>query len=194
VAFWRILGPLFIKEIAEERYDKENLPAEQSAPQEDPRISRPDAHEERPGGVVAAAREGAQGPFRIAGSQVPGMRAEAFPRSSRLSRRSDYRATYDAGKKVAGRLLVLFIRPNEEGALRLGLTATRRTGNAVVRNRIRRRLREIFRTEARARLTGGGWASADVVLNARDGAASATSRELALDLERLVKRLGDRPA
>jgi len=121
------------------------------------------------------------------------MRAEAFPRSSRLAKRSDYRAAYGAGRKVAGRLLVLFIRPNELGELRLGLTATRKAGTAVVRNRIRRRLREIFRREARRGLVGGGWNGADIVLNVREGAAAATSRELAIDLERLVKRLGAGP-
>ena len=122
------------------------------------------------------------------------MHAEAFPRSSRLLRRSDYRAAYGAGRKVAGKLLVLFIRPNDMGEVRLGLTATKKTGTAVVRNRIRRRLREIFRKEARLGLVGGGWNGTDVVLNVREGAATATSRELALDLERLVKRLGARPA
>lgn len=66
---------------------------------------------------------------------------------------------------------------------RVGLTVTKRIGNAVTRNRIKRRTREWLRRN--------GWVPAgrDVVLVAKDGAAAATTAELAADLSRLVSRV-----
>jgi ribonuclease P protein component len=122
------------------------------------------------------------------------MSGEAFPRSHRLARRSDFRKTYDEGKKLAGRYLVLFIRPGETGSIRLGLTVTKRIGCAVERNRARRRLREVFRLEARALLERNRWTGADVVVNLRESGASAGLRELADDFGRIVRRLGERGA
>ena len=122
------------------------------------------------------------------------MSGEAFPRSHRLARRSDFRKTYDEGKKLAGRYLVLFVRPSEAGAIRLGLTVTKRVGCAAERNRARRRLREVFRRGARATLERNHWTGSDVVVNLRDGAASAGVRELAEDFDRLLRRLGERRA
>src|SRR5512140_1697785 len=113
------------------------------------------------------------------------MVGEGFPRSHRLARRSDFRKTYDEGRKLAGRHVVLFVRPNEVGSIRLGLTVTKRTGCAVERNRARRRLREIFRTEARATLERNRWTGTDVVVNLRDAGAAAGARELSEDLGRL---------
>ena len=122
------------------------------------------------------------------------MSGEAFPRSHRLARRSDFRKTYDEGKKLAGRYLVLFVRPGGAGAIRLGLTVTKRVGCAAERNRARRRLREVFRREARATLERNRWTGTDVVVNLRDGAAAAGVRELAEDFDRLLRRLGERRA
>jgi ribonuclease P protein component len=122
------------------------------------------------------------------------MSGEAFPRSHRLARRSDFRKTYDEGKKLAGRYLVLFVRSSETGAIRLGLTVTKRVGCAVERNRARRRLREVFRREARATLERNRWTGTDMVVNLRDGAASVGVRELSEDLDRLLRRLGERRA
>jgi len=122
------------------------------------------------------------------------MNGEVFPRSHRLARRSDFRKTYDEGRKLAGRYLVLFVRPNEVGNIRLGLTVTKRAGCAAERNRARRRLREIFRTEARATLERNRWTGTDDVVNLREGGAAAGVRELSEDFGRLLRRLGERGA
>lgn len=71
--------------------------------------------------------------------------SEAFPRASRIGARRDFREAYENGAKQHGRLVVVFARPRPEGGLRLGITATRKSGGAVLRNRARRRVREIFR-------------------------------------------------
>jgi ribonuclease P protein component len=68
-----------------------------------------------------------------------------FRRRHRLSRARDFQATYKQGlRKQRGPLLV-FARPNGLGHARLGLSVSRRVGNAVTRNAIKRRVREAFR-------------------------------------------------
>jgi len=76
-------------------------------------------------------------------SSAPG--GEAFPRARRIGARRDFREAYENGAKHHGRLVVVFARHRAEGGLRLGITATRKSGGAVLRNRARRRVREIFR-------------------------------------------------
>src|ERR1700677_4319315 len=75
-----------------------------------------------------------------------------FPRSSRILRPAEFRATYDQGFRISGPLFAAFCRarpqtePNvEPSGPRLGLTVPRAIGGAVVRNRIKRRLRAAFR-------------------------------------------------
>jgi ribonuclease P protein component len=120
------------------------------------------------------------------------MHDQAFPRTRRLGKRAEFRRTYDEGKKLAGRHLVLFFRSTEARGLRLGLTVTRHVGNSVVRNRIRRRLREIYRREVRQILDGNRWFCADLVVNVRPGATGVDLDALAEDFTRLARRVGER--
>jgi ribonuclease P protein component len=74
-------------------------------------------------------------------------------RRHRLSRSRDFDAVYRQGRSVSTRFLVLywFVREDEAPAVegpRLGLAVPRAVGNAVTRNRIKRRLREIFRARS----------------------------------------------
>jgi ribonuclease P protein component len=69
-------------------------------------------------------------------------------RRHRLSRSRDFDAVYRHGRSVSTRFLVLYWFSREEAAdegVRLGLAVPRAVGTAVVRNRIKRRLREAFR-------------------------------------------------
>jgi ribonuclease P protein component len=72
-------------------------------------------------------------------------RDESFPRSHRLTREAQFRLLLARGFRHSTPHLVVHLLVNELGHSRLGLTVPRKVGNAVVRNRVRRRLREAFR-------------------------------------------------
>src|SRR3989442_1670579 len=63
----------------------------------------------------------------------------------RIRRRADFKQAYEHGARVHGRYSTLFIRPNELKVGRLGIAATKKLGGAVIRNRAKRLIREIFR-------------------------------------------------
>ena len=111
-----------------------------------------------------------------------------FPRSSRLTSRRQYRAIYGDGVRVRRSSLTLFSRTNDLGRCRLGITATRKCGHAVQRNRIKRVLREVFR-QHRSRFDTG----VDIVVNARPGARfddyARIEREFLDALEQVLRRL-----
>jgi ribonuclease P protein component len=86
---------------------------------------------------------------------------------------------YREGRRYPGEILVLYIRPTE-GGRRVGVTAGRRLGGAVVRNRAKRRLREAFR-RMEPRLHGQG----DVVLVARTAAAAVPFEDIMQEMEAL---------
>jgi len=105
---------------------------------------------------------------------------QAFPKSLRLARRQDFRRVYDEGQRRSGPLCAVFFRPNGLPHSRLGITATVRLGKAVVRNRVKRRLREVFRLNRVS--IAPGW---DIVVNPRVAAATVPF----LTLEREVLRV-----
>ena len=115
-------------------------------------------------------------------------RRERLAREERIRRRAEYRAVYDAGRKAYGRFLIGFARESAGTEVRLGVTVTRKSGSAVVRNRIRRRLKESFRRSPR-RWLDAGRPGLDVVINVRDAAATASFGELSADLDRLLEKL-----
>ena len=114
----------------------------------------------------------------------PGRIRFKFSRSARLSRSSEFRLVKASGKSWTGKYLVLAIlmRDTEEPT-RIGIIATKRLGNAVSRNQVRRRIREIFRLNQH-RIQKGYW----LVTIARFSSATATFDELQRDWLRLVER------
>jgi ribonuclease P protein component len=119
------------------------------------------------------------------GRQAPATRvSESFGRDRRVLRRADYLDTYSSGRRYVGRWLVFFVRPSGRPVARLGVTITKKTGSSVVRNRLRRRLRELFRR------CSGLRGAIDVVVNVRAGAEETDFAELSRDFEKLVARVG----
>jgi ribonuclease P protein component len=106
----------------------------------------------------------------------------------RLRRRSDFRAAAD-GTRASGRWFVLQARRRaEDGVIRVGFTVSRQVGNAVERNRVRRRLREIVRLSTAAG-TGQLCPGHDYVLIGRRAALAAPFSEMMQELDAALSRL-----
>jgi ribonuclease P protein component len=68
-----------------------------------------------------------------------------FPKQARLRKRSEFLSLSRRGKKIYGPHFLIITKPNERREARLGVTVSSKVGNAVVRNRVKRFLRECFR-------------------------------------------------
>jgi ribonuclease P protein component len=114
---------------------------------------------------------------------------QSFPRSSRILRSADFRTVYDNGTRVSGPLFAAFCMARREGdgaGVRIGLTVPKALGGAVVRNRIKRRLRAAFRIQ-RADWPVIDW---DIVLNPRKAAILAPFADLERALAGIIKKCG----
>lgn len=69
----------------------------------------------------------------------------AFPKQLRLRRRPEFTRTMDNGTKIVTPHLVMIGRPSAGPTTRIGFIVSKKVGGAVTRNRVRRRLRELFR-------------------------------------------------
>ncbi len=69
----------------------------------------------------------------------------SFPRQARLRRERDFRQVYRGGRRLREFPLRMYALKRAEGQSRLGLAVSRKVGNAVVRNRWKRAIREVFR-------------------------------------------------
>ena len=74
-------------------------------------------------------------------------RTRKFPAAARLRAAAQFTATLRQGGFAADDSLVIHVLPNQRRLSRFGITIPRRTGNAVVRNRWKRLIRESFRTQ-----------------------------------------------
>lgn len=109
-----------------------------------------------------------------------------LPSRLRLKESRDFARIKERGRSQAGRFFVLALLRDEAVAdFQFGLVTSKRLGNAVVRNRVRRQLREIIRAH-RAQIAPG-W---QFVTIARWRAADADYAELEQDWLRLAKRQG----
>ena len=96
-----------------------------------------------------------------------------------------FRRLYQKGRSAANKYLVVYCRRNGLQENRIGLTVSAKLGHAVVRNRIRRRLREIYRLHESGFCPG--W---DIVVVARSRAVDATYQKLEGAYLSLADKLG----
>ncbi|MBN2707095.1 MAG: ribonuclease P protein component [Deltaproteobacteria bacterium] len=68
-----------------------------------------------------------------------------FPKKERLRKRKDFLEIFDQGQRRHSSHFILFYRESGLDQARLGITASRKVGNAVVRNRLKRLIREYYR-------------------------------------------------
>jgi ribonuclease P protein component len=105
-----------------------------------------------------------------------------FPKQNRILNRNDFDRIVENGSKVVSSRLVV-IALNNVSSSRLGLIVSKKVGNAVERNRVKRMVREAFRH----RLPNlAGW---DLVVIGRAKAKSSTSHEIERDLDYCLRHL-----
>ena len=131
---------------------------------------------------------------------APDRRRERLPRAARVRHRSDYLAIQNRGRRVAGPNLLLFAlasqaqegppgqqrtqgRQGRQG--RIGITVSKKVGNAVVRNRVKRWIRECYRRSRPQFPT-----RLDLVVVARPAAAAASHAVVCRELTTLARRFG----
>lgn len=146
---------------------------------------------------LSTEQPGPRTPARLSPSQRDGRRPQDSERSPRarpqeakrliiLRKRSDFLAA-NAGKRASGPGFVLLVRDRADGdpAKRVGFTVTKKIGSAVVRNRMKRRLRSL----AREMLPTGGFPGADHVLIGRAGGIERDFAMLRQELARALEKL-----
>ena len=115
------------------------------------------------------------------GGRKPRLR---FPKAARLTQTAEFARVRTDGRPVHGKMITLgVLKGVAEKDGRVGIVTSKRVGNAVIRNRVRRRLREIFRA-MRPRLIPGLW----LVVVAKSSAAKATLAALGEEFSQLAQR------
>jgi ribonuclease P protein component len=117
--------------------------------------------------------------------QVAPPAGERLPDREKLRRRADYLRCYRTGRRRHGNLAILYHAPNDLGHPRIGITASRKVGKAVVRQRLKRRTREVYRRwEHRGRLP-----AMDLVVHLKPEAGDSDFRTYREELLRLLAGL-----
>jgi ribonuclease P protein component len=108
--------------------------------------------------------------------------SQHFRPAQRIRRRPEFKAAYDRGQRVSGRLMTVFLfnRP-DAGPARLGIAATRKFGGAVQRNRAKRVVRDVFRRTVHP-------PGLDVVVVPRSGFLEATYQSIEADYAASIAR------
>lgn len=109
---------------------------------------------------------------------------QTFPKTKRLRKTSEFQLVFERRRSVADARLILYFRPNDLGHPRLGLSVSRKVGNAVIRNRWKRIIREVFR-----KVVGVLPLSLDLVAVPKRGIAPPTSGEIEASFRFLLKRI-----
>jgi ribonuclease P protein component len=109
---------------------------------------------------------------------------EHFPKTRRILKRPEFIRLGEIGKRRVGRYFILVYGPSGHLQSRLGITVTKKIGNAAARNRLKRVCREFFRTHQNQLA-----AAYDIHVIARNAAARAAPKELVSNLEKLFSQI-----
>ena len=108
---------------------------------------------------------------------------EEFPQNARIKQSEEFRRIQKSGRRFHTKHFIVCSSVPSEPTCRFGLTVSRKVGNAVVRNRVKRLLRESIR-RSRA-----GWSGGDVVFIAKTTSASATQSEVLQQVQDAFARI-----
>ena len=167
---------------------QKNLSAEQSSPGQETRFPHADEDSRRAAHPLRPAREGPACAHRQLGEitlpRPVATGGHRFPKSRRLLKRGEFDRVYREGARWSNAYFAaVFRKAEDEGPGRVGLAVGRRLGGAVVRNRIKRRLREAIR--GRFDEFPSGW---DIVFQARRRIGEASATELDAEIQRTFRR------
>ena len=157
-----------------------HISAEPPPPQADPRVPRPHGDQEGPAGPRAPARQGAEAPCRYSFAVVP---SNTLPPARRIRRRAEFQRVFDAGRRAHGRYLTVIAAPAAGPDSRIGIVASKKLGGAVVRNRAKRLIREMFRTSV------GPERPCDLVIIPKPSALQVKVAEVVSDYSTTLRRL-----
>lgn len=160
--------------------DEADLSAQDAPSRKGARFPRPDADHRRPAGDRRPSGTGTQ-----AADGLTTERGAKAPRLVMLSRPGDFRALQGKGKTRAHPFISARILRTDLEMTRIGLSTGKRLGGAVVRNRVRRRLRGVLRELAPT--FQPGW---DILIVAHPAVVGAGHDELAEAVKRLLRRGG----
>jgi ribonuclease P protein component len=109
--------------------------------------------------------------------------SNALPPARRIRRRGEFQRVFDAGRRAHGRYLTIIAAPAPGPDSRIGIVASKKLGGAVVRNRAKRLIREVFRTQASPA------PASDLVIIPKAAALQAKTAEVVSDYRATLKRL-----
>ena len=104
--------------------------------------------------------------------------------TSSLQKNHEFKRLYNKGKSAASQCVVVYCARNRENGNRLGITVSKKIGGAVQRNRIRRRLKEIYRLSEEKLAKGY-----DIVVVARARCRYASYHEIESSVLAMLKKL-----
>lgn len=112
------------------------------------------------------------------------MPSNALPPARRIRRRGEFQRVFDAGRRAHGRYLTIIAAPSSGPDSRIGIVASKKLGGAVVRNRAKRLIREVFRTQS------GPETASDLVVIPKASALQVEAAEVVSDYRTTLRRLG----
>jgi ribonuclease P protein component len=155
----------------EDSRDEAIVSSAEQTPHQQAWVSRADGHPLGSGGTVPPAEEGAEAAHRFAALEARRLLTAStrLPRAHRLARASDIRRCLTHGRRRRLEHLDMIWMDNQSGHPRMGLIVPKFQASAVARNRLRRRLRELWRRDIQAHQPSG-----DIVIRARREAYAAS--------------------
>ena len=163
-------------------YNETHISTEQRFPEKNSRLPRENGYQEWPSCHQAPPGQRSQASFSGNSHEIRRM-THKLTKDERLRKRPEFLALGECGRKVASRNFLVIYRSTGNTPTRLGITVSRKVGNAVVRNRLKRILREFFRLHKEL------FPRADYNIIARQGAAPLKTSSIQSEMVNLLRRI-----